>query len=372
MQATSPPLHMVSIYALKLLLIVLISVTWLFVDVDRVHACSCGPIDPSEALDHSAAVFSGEAVARHTLYQHDQRSFPSLLLILLAETTPGPGIATIVYEFKVNTIWKGPSYEYVYLREPFGEACGASFDPGEQYLVYSDGTSAGLCGSKRLAFAQDDLDELGEGEPPEPGTRAPRPSVMSDWISAEAMIRRLASSLYRLQQELDSKPPAPTPTAVPTPTPVPDTPTPQPTPTAVSTPTLPPATPTPQSTPTAMPTPTPVPATPTPQPTPTAVSTPTLPPATPTPQSTPTAVPIPTPVPATPTPQPTPTVVSTPTTLAAAVTPAPTPLAAPQPGAVGEGEGTPGWLIPAVAGVAGVLVGALATTLTLRRRGGGT
>ena len=35
-------------------------------------------------------------------------------------------------------------------------------------------------------------------------------------------------------------------------------------------------------------------------------------------------------------------------------------------------RGTPGWLIPTAAGVAGVLVGTLATTLTLRRRRGGT
>ena len=259
---------------------------------------------------------------------------------------PGPRSIAIVFEFKVAKIWKGPSYEYVYLQSASSEACGAAFSRGSEYLVYSaDGTSAYLCGRTRLSSAQDHLDVLGDGKPPERGTRAPELPIMRTWLSGQEMIHQLERLVSKVKAELDPRlSPTTTDPAIGT--------------QGAST-----------------------------------IPNPDLQlsriqrlartlhrlleermsrPHTPTPEPTPTAVPTPKPVPATPTPQPTPPPVPTPATLAAAVTLGPTPIQAPQPVAVSEDSDTPEWLTPAVAGIAGVLVGVLGTTLLWRRRGGGT
>lgn len=246
MRAKALPLWMKSVYALKLALVILISVPWIFVNVDRVQACSCGPIAPSEMLERGGTIFSGEAVAKHILYQDVRAPFSVWYLDQLADSMPDLHLAQIVYEFRIETIWNGPAYEYVYLRSHFPEACGAVFYPGEQYLVYSgddiDDMWVGLCGSELLEFAQDDLDELGAGRSPDPGTRGPKPPIMSEWIPANEKVSKLALVLSMLLKERESKRPTPTPTpepiptAVPTVTPVPATPTPQPTPSPMSTP----------------------------------------------------------------------------------------------------------------------------------------
>ncbi len=266
MRTKALPLRMASIYALKLILIMLLSVSWLFVDVDRVHACSCFPIDPAEAFDRSTAVFSGEVVDSHLLYA-DLVDYLNISNIRrLNDIMSDPTILVLFYEFKIDVIWKGHPYEYVYLMTSSSDACGAVFQPGKKYLVYSgDGTSAYLCGSVRLESAQQHLDALGrvgQGRLPESGSRAPRPPSMSERISAEGMVARLSGSLYELLEERNSKSPTPTPTATPAPT--------------------------------------------------------------------------------------------------------------PQFARVSDEAGAPEWLIPTVAGVAGVLIGVLTTTLTLRRRRGGT
>ena len=321
-------------------------VSWLFVDVHQVRACLCAPQSPSEAFRESAAVFSGKSVAIHKLYKRVGNPLDLLYLNRLLHHDPNTVIT--IFEFQVDTIWKGPSFEYVYLREPVQDSCGASFPTGREFLVYSDGASAGLCGSKLLIHAQEDLDVLGVGRPPEPGTRAREPSMMRNWLSEHAMTQRLEQLLDEVRAERNPESTSPTEEPATHPQGVSNTAGGADAERSVQRLAMSlfllQGDRTSEST-----TPTPVPATPTPDPTPTVVPTPTR-------------------VPATPTPQPTPTPASTPAPLAAAVTLGPTPIQAPQPVAVSGDSDTPEWLTLAVAGAAGVLVGVLATILFLQRR----
>ena len=81
-------------------------------------------------------------------------------------------------EFKVDTVWKGPSYETMSLTTARSDAsCGFTFIEGEEYVVYSrDGATVSLCSRTRsVAYAQEDFDELGEGDRPGAGSIGPIP-----------------------------------------------------------------------------------------------------------------------------------------------------------------------------------------------------
>ena len=337
-------LRMVSIYALKLILIVLLSVSWLIVDAHPVHACSCGRTDPAEALNRSEAVFSGNFVAPKILYKSVGRS-PSLSnsyhLQALIQGMPESNVKTVVYEFKVDSIWKGPAYEYVFLQT--SGHCGAEFIQGNQYLVFARGDMhVDFCSSIPLHFAKDDLKSLGEGEAPARGTRAPELAIMRGLLSGQEMIQELKFLLDEVQAELDFKP-SPPPTEPPIRAQGAST-NPSPYLQMVTIQRLAKALYQLQEERVArLRTPTPIP----------------------------TAVPTPTPMPAALTPQPTLTSASTPATLAAATTFPRTPIPAPEAAANIEEARAPGWLIPAIAGAGGVLVAVLGATLTLRRRHGG-
>ena len=128
-------------------------------------ACSCvEPLPPLEAMESASAVFVGKVVS-HGLYENDRD-------------------ATWVTQFEVTTVWKGPPYETFYIQQSDGSTCEYGFREGEEYLVYADGGWWGTWGTSicsrttRLTRAQEDLEALGAGQVPSPGTTSDRPAVL--------------------------------------------------------------------------------------------------------------------------------------------------------------------------------------------------
>ncbi len=130
---------------------------------ERAWACSCEMRDPLEALEYADVVFAGTVTVRG-----------------------GIGSAA---RFRVSRVWKGEPYATRFVGPAMvdhgdGEvsvtSCDKSFRPGEEYLVYGyyDDEVEGLlltstCRVGSLAPAE--LELLGEGRAPEPGTTAPGP-----------------------------------------------------------------------------------------------------------------------------------------------------------------------------------------------------
>ena len=138
---------------------------WLFANTEESHACSCAdPGPPSEELAGAAAVFVGKVTSVRELQDPNSTTYSS--------TDP------TTVEFEVDTVWKGPSYETMSLTTArMGASCGFRFVEGEEYIVYSrDGATVSLCSRTRpVATGQEDFDELGEGQKPEPGSQGPTP-----------------------------------------------------------------------------------------------------------------------------------------------------------------------------------------------------
>ena len=89
---------------------------------------------------------------------------------------------TVVTEFRVSTVWKGPLLETIYLTHRPGP-CQGGFSEDVEYLVYvvSGWRAPGYCDrSLSLGWAQNDLTILGEGQPPEPGTGNAMPLVLRE------------------------------------------------------------------------------------------------------------------------------------------------------------------------------------------------
>ena len=138
----------------------------------RSYACSCvQPGTPSEELARSTAVFVGRVISV-TRYSRDSGMVS--------------GMDPVTVEFDVQTIWKGPDYETMYLTTArFGGSCGIGFGEGDEYLVYSpNGVTVHLCTRTRLlSEAASDLEELGEGRSPALGTVARTPVIPDDLVS---------------------------------------------------------------------------------------------------------------------------------------------------------------------------------------------
>ena len=153
----------ISMRAARLALVASLVALWLFANTEQSHACSCVPPGPpSEALAESAVVFAGKVTSVREFEDPDATTYSS--------TDP------TTVEFKVDTVWKGPSYETMSLTTARSDAsCGFTFIEGEEYVVYSrDGATVSLCSRTRsVAYAQEDFDELGEGDKPGPGSSRP-------------------------------------------------------------------------------------------------------------------------------------------------------------------------------------------------------
>ena len=83
-------------------------------------ACSCARPTPAEALEHSAAVFTGKVVT---------------IDLLPPEGFPFPLFAVVV---EWHAYWKGElAGRVVVWTETSSAACGYSFQVGETYLIYA-------------------------------------------------------------------------------------------------------------------------------------------------------------------------------------------------------------------------------------------
>ena len=154
------------------LIVPLISL-WILLHPTQSYACSCvTPGSPSEEMANSAAVFMGRVVSVREFERNDGS---------WSSTDP----TTI--EFAVSTVWKGPSYETMFLTTArLDGSCGFTFVEGEKYVVYSrNGSTVSLCSRTRsLSEAQHDLTELGKGQAPIPVTIAPTPVPFTPRASA--------------------------------------------------------------------------------------------------------------------------------------------------------------------------------------------
>ncbi|GAA0405715.1 hypothetical protein Acor_41370 [Acrocarpospora corrugata] len=88
-------------------------------------ACSCGPVEPAEAVSESAAVFSGVVADR----------------LLTGESSElGTGV---IYTFRVDTAYKGDVMESTQVQSAVHEAsCGVKLAVGTRYLIFAYDTQA--------------------------------------------------------------------------------------------------------------------------------------------------------------------------------------------------------------------------------------
>ena len=167
------------------ILALVLAFLWFLVTVGHVYACKCAePGSPTEELEKFDAVFSGEVFYIDHSYDPDAKS-----------VTPEDR-STI--GMNVSTVWKGTVHEVMYITTPpTGGSCGFTFVEGEEYVVYAsdshygdDSYTASICSrTALLAEAQTDIDELGEGQAPQAGTRGPAPvdsesPVSVGWVFA--------------------------------------------------------------------------------------------------------------------------------------------------------------------------------------------
>jgi hypothetical protein len=108
--------------------------------------CMAGPKSVKGTVKQSAAVFSGEVLAVKS------------------------GVNFLEARFRVERFWKGAVSEEVSVWTD-GTAESPHYRVGEKYLVFA-GTQngklfTGICSrTKRLEYAQSDLEQLGEGQSP--------------------------------------------------------------------------------------------------------------------------------------------------------------------------------------------------------------
>ena len=153
---------------------------------DQAHACSCPSFPLEFKLEHSDAVFAGEVILIRERRIIDTTDYAKVYGFEDVEL-PVDQVEDIV-KFRVNEIWKGESYETVFIKIKWSNPvdhdymlpCGYDppFHEGWRYLLFAAGgqTSLGICSWS------DDLDsyqsqeivaELGVGKKPIPGSVGP-------------------------------------------------------------------------------------------------------------------------------------------------------------------------------------------------------
>jgi len=140
---------------------------------DRAVACVCvGQLSPQQEMQGSDAVLAGSVVAVYL--SEDQRR--------------------AIFEMEVARWWKGDHYETVYLTSS-GSPCAVWYERsnqirplkdyvGKSYLIYADRWDDQLipdhCGNTEEIGSASDIQALGVGATPVPGTSAPRPAVLEE------------------------------------------------------------------------------------------------------------------------------------------------------------------------------------------------
>ena len=152
--------------AMRLVLVVTLTVLWLMPHPDATYACSCMSVSPSEAFERADAVFVGRAVS-----------------VTGVEIVHGDAtyVDSLITEFDVATVWKGPVEHTIHIRSGAdGASCGYRFTEDGEYIVYAyysenrEGLRTGLCArTAELSWGLEDLAALGEGERPGVGANAP-------------------------------------------------------------------------------------------------------------------------------------------------------------------------------------------------------
>ena len=188
-------------HAVRLGLILSLSLLWFFSNSEQALACSCvRPEGPSEELAQSAAVFTGRVISLREFHDPNAKAISS--------TDP------TTVEFEVDTVWKGPSHETAYFTTARSEAsCGFTFVEGKEYIVYShDGSTVILCSrTALLENAETDLAELGEGDTPQPGTIGTTPVVTPPpVVNPEVMVPTAITKSIPVQQAAETPPSQPT------------------------------------------------------------------------------------------------------------------------------------------------------------------
>ena len=185
-------MHFNRIFAVGVAAVMSIVGVTFFAGDEKIHACRCIELTPSEdAFDGADVVFLGKAVE-------------------IAFATTGPTIDVVgdpkIVKFSVGKAWKGTAYDTMFVATRNSLRCdGYDFTVGRQYLVYAHAIPdhelwVDLCsGTSSAPNAQERgyLDHLGEGWTPEPGSIAPTPTP------------------------IPSPTPTPSPSPIPSPTPMP-------------------------------------------------------------------------------------------------------------------------------------------------------
>ncbi len=95
------------------------------------------------------------------------------------------GFVRTTTEFDVSVVWKGPLNRTIAITTG-GSNCAFGFSEGEEYIVYSNSGSAGICGrTHNLApgfydVDYNDLEELGPGQAPTADATDPAPTAISE------------------------------------------------------------------------------------------------------------------------------------------------------------------------------------------------
>ena len=132
------------------------------------YGCSCiVPGTPQEELANSTAVFAAKVIS---VKEH------SFFGTTISSTDP------TTVKFAVDKVWKGTvRSDMSFTTARSGASCGFTFVEGKEYIVYSrDGGTVSLCSrTKLIAKAQEDLDALGEGNPPDDEASNPQDGAPS-------------------------------------------------------------------------------------------------------------------------------------------------------------------------------------------------
>ena len=201
---------------MRLVLIVPLIGLWLMVHPEQSYACSCAPPgSPSEALEGADAVFMGRAVSVKEVEEvYGDRTY----------------VDSLVTEFKVATVWKGPFNQTIYINSgAYGASCGLAFTEGAEYIVYAyhsgrrGGLGTGLCTrTTGLSGAMEDLAGLGQGTAPVQVPSASTPQATHTPIPRPTGAPTPQATHTPIPQPTATPAPQATDSPVPPPSPTPD------------------------------------------------------------------------------------------------------------------------------------------------------